>query len=101
MTGVTQIRGAITAVTNAKPCVVTSASHGLSNGDFVKITQVGGMEIFNNSVYRVNNVTTNTFELQDPETHEDFDSTELEIYISGGRWNQVNRIDADRILYEA
>ena len=100
-TGVTEIRGTITAVTNANPSVVTSAAHGLSNGDYVTITDVDGMELFNNRRYRINNVTTNTFELQDPSTREGFDSTELETYSSGGRWVQVNRVDADRVFFAA
>lgn len=98
-TGVTVIRGTITGVTNAKPGVVTSASHGLSNLEQVKITQVGGLESFNNKVYKVNNVTTNTFELFDPATNEKIDTTDLETYTSGGRWNRVDRIGEDRIFY--
>lgn len=101
MAGVTVIRGDITGVTNAKPAVVTSAAHGLSNGNQVKITEVAGMENFNNRVYRLSLVTTNTFALQDPETHEDFDSTQLETYSSGGMWNRVDRVDAARVFYEA
>lgn len=98
---VTEIRGTITNVTNSKPAVVESSAHGLSNGQQVKITQVGGMENFNNKIFRVNGVTTNTFELQDPITHEDFDSTYLETYTSSGRWNRVDRVDSARILYNA
>jgi hypothetical protein len=101
MTGVTEIRGDITAVSNAVPCVVTSTSHGLSNGDHVKITECGGMENFNNRVYRVDKVTTNTFELTHPDTRENFDSTDLETYTSGGRWNKVNRVNTDRVFYNA
>lgn len=101
MTGVTAIRGDITGVTNAKPPVVTSASHGLDNGEQVSITQCGGLEEFNNKIYRVNNTTTNTFELQDPETREDIDTTNLETYTSGGRWNRVDRVGADRVIFEA
>ena len=33
----------ITAITGASPGVITSASHGLSNDDYVKISGVGGM----------------------------------------------------------
>ena len=101
MTGVTEERGNITGVTNAKPPVVTSTAHGLSNGEQIKITQVGGLELFNNRIYRVNNVTTNTFELEDPATRQPIDTTDLETYTIGGRWNRVDRVGADRVFYEA
>ena len=98
---VDEYRGAITAVTNSKPCIVTSADHNRAKGDLVKITQVGNMERFNNRKYRIGSTTTNTFSLQDPATREDFDSTDLETYSSGGRWNLISRSDDDRIFYEA
>lgn len=53
----------ITAITKANPAVVTSASHGLSNGNLVRITGVSGMTEVNGEVYKVANVATNTFEL--------------------------------------
>lgn len=53
----------ITAITNATPPVVTSAAHGFSNGDLVKINGVLGMTFLNDQTYFVQNVTTNTFEL--------------------------------------
>ncbi len=97
--GVTEIRGAITGVSNANPGVVTSTAHGLSNGQQVSITQVGGLENFNNTIYRVNSVTTDTFALQNAATRENFDTTDLETYTSGGRWNRVDRVNASRIFY--
>jgi len=53
----------ITAITKASPGVVTSASHGFSNADLVRITGVSGMTEVNGKVYKVANVATNTFEL--------------------------------------
>lgn len=68
----------ITGITKANPAVVTSASHGYSNGDTVKIMGVVGMTEVNNKVFTVANVATNTFELQD------YDSTANTAYTSGG-----------------
>src|SRR5690606_33103223 len=55
---------AITDATNATPIVVTSAGHGLSNGDVVVVTGVCG-NLSANRTYTVANVTTDTFELAD------------------------------------
>jgi Flp pilus assembly protein TadG len=73
VTGSTNISGAtlvltgsqktITAATKARPVVITSNSHGFSDGDVVWITGVGGMTQLNNKAYVVTNKTTNTFEL--------------------------------------
>ena len=54
----------ITAATQANPVVVTSASHGFSNGDHVFIQGVAGMTELNGRTFRVASVTTNTFALQ-------------------------------------
>lgn len=54
----------ITGITRANPGVVTSANHGLANGDTVYITGVNGMTQVNNRVFTVQGVTTNTFQLQ-------------------------------------
>jgi len=68
---------AITGITNANPAVVTSASHGLTNGQTVAIYDVIGMDgIMGN--YTVANATTNTFELSGK------NSTSLSAYVSGG-----------------
>lgn len=56
---------AITAVTKADPPVVTSASHGLADGDVVKIVDVVGMIELNDEVFVVQNKTNDTFELAD------------------------------------
>lgn len=99
MTGVTEIRGAITGVTTTNPVVVTSNAHGLSNNDQVRIAEVGGVVEANNQRFRLFNVTTNTFELQDPDNHDQIDGTDFTTYTTGGRWNRVNRINSDRIFF--
>ena len=55
----------ITAITKANPAVVTSSSHGFSNGDDVFITGVVGMTELNGRFFRVASVTTHTFALTD------------------------------------
>jgi hypothetical protein len=60
---VTAATTAITAITKANPAVVTSNSHGMSNGDRVYITSVVGMTEVNNREFTVAGATTNTFQL--------------------------------------
>lgn len=55
----------ITGITQASPGVVTSNSHGYSNGDEVYIQSVGGMTELNERFFIVRNKTTNTYELED------------------------------------
>lgn len=56
-------RAAITDATNATPIVVTSASHGLANDDYVVVQGVGGNTAANGR-FQVKNKTTNTFEIK-------------------------------------
>lgn len=77
-----------TGFTNADPCVVTAASHGLSNGDIVDLTgflDASGEPIadINLNGWIVANATTNTFSLQDS-NGDDVDSTAWSSYGSGG-----------------
>jgi hypothetical protein len=60
---VTAATTAISAITKANPAVVTSNSHGMSNGDRVFITGVVGMTEVNNREFTVAGATTNTFQL--------------------------------------
>ena len=60
---VTAATTAISAITKANPAVVTSNSHGMSNGDRVYITGVVGMTEVNNREFTVAGSTTNTFQL--------------------------------------
>ena len=78
----------ITNITQANPAVVTSASHGFSNGDDIKIIDVVGMTEINNKSYLVANSTTNTFELTDLEGT-NIDSTSFTAYSSGGEAHEL------------
>jgi hypothetical protein len=55
----------ITGVTNANPGVITSNSHGFSNGDEVYIDSVGGTTRLNGRFYLVAGAAANTFTLTD------------------------------------
>lgn len=69
---------ALTAITKANPAVVTAASHGLVDGDVVKITGVVGMTEVNNGVFAVEYVSGTQFKLVDT------DSSGYGTYTSGG-----------------
>lgn len=74
---------AITAITKANPCVIISASHGLSNGQEVQLSGIAGMVELNNQYFLITGVTTNTFQLQDIYGNP-IDSTAFITYTSGG-----------------
>jgi len=71
--------GAITDARNAAPIVITSALHGLGEGERVTIDQVTGNTAANGT-WTVANTTTNTFEL--------VGSVGNGAYGGGGRWTR-------------
>lgn len=84
----------ITGATAADPVVITAPAHGLSNGDIVDIS--GVLEVsttattgeaastdYNGTGFVVANVTTNTFELQNP-AGTGYDGSGFAAYSSGG-----------------
>lgn len=93
LTSLYSTSGSITGATNANPCVITSANHGLANGDKVYISSVGGMTELNGNVYTVANVDTNTFELSG------VNSSGYGAYTSGGTWQEVMRVYVDPLKY--
>lgn len=74
----------ITSATVADPVVITSASHGLVDGDWIKILGVNGMTQLNGNFYIVANAATNTFELTDTDGV-DVDGLAYSAYVSGGQ----------------
>ena len=86
---ITESPTTITNITSADPAVVTSASHGYSNGDEVFIQDVVGMNI-NSRWVKVANVTTNTYEIQDLDGN-DIDLS-AETYASGGTASKIYEI---------
>jgi len=83
----------ITGITAANPGVVTSTSHGLSDGDHVYITGVVGMTEVNSSTvpYKVANKTANTFELNDVDDNA-IDTSAYTAYSSGGVINKIYEV---------
>ena len=75
---VSNLTATITNITKANPAVVTSSSHGFTNGQKVIIRNVVGMTEVNNLVFTVAGATTNTFQLSG------VDSTGYTTYTSGG-----------------
>lgn len=75
--------GSITGATQANPCVITSTAHGLSNGDKVYISGVGGMTQLNGNVCTVAGAAANTFQLSG------VNSSAYGAYTSGGTWSKV------------
>lgn len=77
--------GSITGATTDTPIVITSASHGLTTGEIVKISGVLG-NVAANGIWTVTNLTANTFSLDS--------SVGAGTYDSGGTWRQgAGRID--------
>lgn len=75
---------AISNITRATPCVVTTtAAHGLSNGDRIIFSGIVGMTELNNRQVIVENVTATTFQVQG------VDSSSFTAYASGGTVNEI------------
>lgn len=73
----------ITAITQAAPGVVTSASHGYSDGDIV-LLEVDGMVELNNRLFVVANSAADTFQLKDQNTGEvGIDTSTYDAFTSG------------------
>jgi hypothetical protein len=81
----------ITGITQADPGVVSITSHGFSDGDTIVISGVVGMTEVNGKRFKVANVNTNDFELQDIDGV-DVDTTSFTAYASGGVANRVYQI---------
>lgn len=88
---VTETAKSITAVTSASPGVVTIASHGYSNGDWIYVTDIVGMTQLNGRFLLVANVTTNTFELQTVDGV-NLDTSDYTAYASGGTAEKVYEV---------
>lgn len=89
----------ITGITNANPGVITSASHGFSDGDWVYISSVSGMTELNGKIFVVSNSTTNTFELNDIDSN-NVDTTSFSSYISGGIVARVYEISTPYVTVD-
>ena len=81
----------ITGITKANPGVITSNSHGYSNGDEVLITAVVGITELNSKRFLVASSTTNTFSLTDKDGVA-INTTSYTTYSSAGTVNKVYEI---------
>lgn len=88
----------ITGATNATPIVITSTSHGFSNGDRVLISRVGGNTAAN-GLFVIANVAANTFELTDPVTGSNVAGSGA--YTSGGNMLNMTTLDFENDVTSA
>lgn len=72
----------ISGITKASPGVVSSTAHGYSNGDYVYLT-VNGMWQLNGRVFRVANVATDTFQLEDVSGGTGISTASFDTFTSG------------------
>lgn len=85
--------GVITNITQADPAVVTvSSADELANGDECIITDVEGMFEINQRQVKLANKSGTTFELTDPVTGNNIDSTNFGAYASGGQLKEIYEI---------
>ncbi len=92
---ITTSRTTITAATKANPCVITVASTtGLANGDEIIITGMLGMLELNGRQVKLANNVGSTYELVDPVTGININSTSYGTWTSGGTVLEVNEIDS-------
>jgi hypothetical protein len=82
--------GSITGATQADPCVITDADHGLSSGDRIRIDGVLGMTQLNfsgSNYYYVSVLSSSTFSLySDAGLTDTIDATGFSAYSSAGTW---------------
>lgn len=94
--GVQQVEAskAISAITNADPCVVTTATHGYTTGDEVYLSGITGDigQYLNGRNFKVTVLSTTTFSLQYMDGTTDVDSQLFGSYTSGGTSEKVYEI---------
>ena len=88
---VLQAPGAITAITNANPGVITDPAHGYSNGDWIYLSGIGGTTQLNGNYYIVAGATTNTYTLTDLNGNA-IDTTSFGVYTSGGTDQRIHTL---------
>lgn len=88
----TSTAGTITGASQANPCVITSAGHGLQSGQKIIIYGVGGMTQLNvGQFYTVTVINTNSFSIG-------INSTNFTSYTSGGSWLLITSNVAIQLL---
>ena len=87
----------ITSISKANPGVLTKNSHGYSDGDWVKLYNIGGMTDLEGQTVVVTGSTPNTFQLVLP-TGQNINTTDLATFTSGTMarvYTVVSPYDAD------
>jgi hypothetical protein len=92
------IKKTITAITTASPPVVTSASHGLSDGEEILIKDVVGMTDVNDIWFIIDDKADDTLELQDL-TATDIVGAAYDDYTSGGYIYKKEYTDLASYIY--
>jgi hypothetical protein len=83
MDGFSGVSKAITAATQADPCVITSTAHGLVTGDRIRVFDVVGMTELNDKLYTITRIDDDSYSL------DDVDATAYTAYTSGGTGEKV------------
>lgn len=92
--GATDNQGVISAITKASPAVVTVTAVGdLANGDECIVADVVGMLEINERQVKLAGNVGSTFQLVDPTTGANINSTNFTTYTSGGRLKEIYEID--------
>lgn len=92
--GAASNQGVISAITKANPAVVTVAAiNDLANGDECITSEIVGMLEMNGRQVKLANNSGLTFQLTDPVTGANVNSTNFTTYASGGRLAEVYEID--------
>ncbi len=102
--GVTDTHLAISGATQASPCVITTAAHGITVGERVRsrITKVLGMTELNDvsrNPYLAEALSSTTLALYDLNGNA-IDSSGFTAYSSGGQFNNLNKTGDDKVLYD-
>lgn len=84
----------VEGLTIASPGVVTSTAHGFSNGDWVKLFEVGGIPQLEGRTFVVAGATTDTFQLNDTFGNP-FSTVGMGPYTSGGVVARIYTVETD------
>lgn len=82
----------LTGATQASPGVFTSAAHGFSNGNWIKVSGVAGMTELNGRTFQVDAATANTFQLLYVPNLTPVSTAAFGAYVSGGALERIYEI---------
>tara|TARA_R110000850_G_scaffold31857_5_gene87355 strand:- start:1586 stop:4192 length:2607 start_codon:yes stop_codon:yes gene_type:complete len=90
---ITEAEVGITGVTHSNPCVITAVAHGLTSGDEVFVSDVGGTIQLSNRRFNITAIDVDTFSIQSQYDGTDIDSTGYTQYTSGGYIAKIYEIE--------